>query len=153
HMPALFTQALAERLDRISDRKIVEASDAEPVVAGRVYIAPGGRHLTLRRVSASPVEGALDDGAPENSCRASVDVLFRSAAQAYGAGSVAVVLTGMGSDGRRGCEAIHRAGGTVLCQDAASSVVASMPLAVAEAGLAHAVLPLDDLGPTLAGWL
>src|SRR5262249_44251956 len=86
HIPALFTQALAERLDRISDRKIVEASDAEPVVAGRVYIAPGGRHLTLRRVSASRVEVTLDDGAPENSCRPSVDVLFRSAAQAYGAG-------------------------------------------------------------------
>jgi two-component system chemotaxis response regulator CheB len=152
HMPPVFTQMLAERLNRVAQVDVVEAADSEPVVAGRVYVAPGGRHLALRG-TAMYAEIALTDDAPENSCRPSVDVLFRSAARVYGSGVAGVVLTGMGSDGLRGCEAVRSAGGSVMVQDAPSSVVASMPLAVAEAGLANAVLPLHDIGPTLVRWI
>jgi two-component system chemotaxis response regulator CheB len=152
HMPPVFTQMLAERLDRVANVHVVEAADSEPVVAGRVHVAPGGRHMAVRGTPwAATVE--LTDDAPENSCRPSADVLFRSAARVYGSGVLAVVLTGMGSDGLRGCEAVHAAGGSIMVQDAASSVVASMPLAVAEAGLAHAVLALPDIGPTLVRWI
>ncbi len=152
HMPAVFTQMLAERLDRVAMVEVVEAADSEPVVAGRVYVAPGGRHMALRG-SASSAAIELTDNAPENSCRPSADVLFRSAARVYGSGVAGVVLTGMGSDGLRGCEAVRAAGGSVMVQDAKSSVVASMPLAVAEAGLANAVLPLEEIGPTLVRWI
>ncbi len=141
HMPPVFTQMLAERLDRVAKVDVVEAADSEPVVAGRVYVAPGGRHMAVRGTATS-AEIELTDDAPENSCRPSADVLFRSAARVYGSGVAGVVLTGMGSDGLRGCEAVRAAGGAVMVQDAKSSVVASMPLAVAEAGLANAVLPL-----------
>ena len=95
----------------------------------------------------------LRDDAPENSCRPSADVLFRSAARVYGSGVAGVVLTGMGSDGLRGCEAVRAAGGAVMVQDAKTSVVASMPCAVADAGLANAVLPIQDVGPTLVRWI
>lgn len=152
HMPAVFTQMLAERLDRVAMVEVVEAADSEPVVAGRVYVAPGGRHMAVRG-SASSAAIELTDNAPENSCRPSADVLFRSAARVYGSGVAGVVLTGMGSDGLRGCEAVRAAGGSVMVQDAKSSVVASMPLAVAEAGLANAVLPLQEIGPTLVRWI
>lgn len=152
HMPAVFTQMLAERLNRVAQVEVVEAADAEPVVAGRVYVAPGGRHMAVRG-PASAAEIELRDDAPENSCRPSADVLFRSAARVYGRGVAAVVLTGMGSDGLRGCEAVRAAGGSVMVQDAASSVVSSMPVAVADAGLANAVLPLDEVGPTLVRWI
>ncbi|MDP1909763.1 MAG: CheB methylesterase domain-containing protein [Hyphomicrobium sp.] len=152
HMPALFTQMLAERLNRVAKVDVVEATDSEAVVAGRVYVAPGGRHMTIRG-TATYAEIELTDDAPENSCRPSADVLFRSAARVYGNGACGVVLTGMGSDGLRGCEAVRSAGGAVMAQDVRSSVVASMPLAVAEAGLANAVLPLDEIGPTLVRWI
>lgn len=152
HMPAVFTQMLADRLNRGATVEVVEAADAEPVVAGRVYIAPGGRHLVLRGTPASAAIELTDDP-PENSCRPSADVLFRSAARVYGRGVLAVILTGMGSDGLRGCEVVHAAGGSILVQDAESSVVASMPLAVAEAGLASAVLPLPEVGPALTRWI
>jgi two-component system chemotaxis response regulator CheB len=152
HMPPLFTQTLAQRLDKIACVDVVEASDTEPVVPGRIYIAPGGHHISVRRVGARACIELRDDP-PENSCRPAADVLFRSAAQTYGDGVAAVVLTGMGSDGRRGCEAVHAAGGTVLTQDAASCVVSTMPTTVADAGLADAVLPLSEVGPTLARWI
>ena len=139
-----------DRCDHLFD--VVEAADGEPVVAGRVYVAPGGRHLAVR---GTPLSAAVEltDDLPENSCRPSADVLFRSAARVYGSGVVGVVLTGMGSDGLRGCEVVRAAGGSVMVQDANSSVVASMPLAVAEAGLANAVLPLPEVGPTLVRWI
>jgi two-component system chemotaxis response regulator CheB len=152
HMPAVFTQMLAERLNRVAKVDVVEAADSEPVVAGRVYVAPGGRHLAVRG-TAMYAEIELTDDAPENSCRPSADVLFRAAARVYGTGAAGVVLTGMGSDGLRGCEAVRAAGGSVMVQNAASSVVASMPLAVSEAGLANAVLPLQEIGPTLVRWI
>jgi two-component system chemotaxis response regulator CheB len=152
HMPVLFTQMLAERLDRVANVAVVEAAESDAVVAGRVYIAPGGRHMAVRR-TAMGVEVVLQDGPPENSCRPAADVLFRSAADVYGAGVVGVVLTGMGSDGLRGCELVRGAGGRVMVQDMESSVVPSMPAAVAGAGLADAVLPLGEIGPALVRWI
>jgi two-component system, chemotaxis family, protein-glutamate methylesterase/glutaminase len=150
HMPAVFTKMLAERLDRLSAVSVVEATDGEPAVPGRIYIAPGGRHLSLAgTMAAGNVRIHLTDDAPENSCRPAGDVLFRAAAAAYGPGTLAVVLTGMGSDGLRGCGAVHAAGGYVIAQTEASAIVASMPAAIAAAGLADAVVPLDQVAAEL----
>jgi two-component system chemotaxis response regulator CheB len=145
HMPPVFTKMFAERLDRSSPLHVVEATDGMPVSAGTVYIAPGDRHLTV--VGRGPtVTTRLTTGPPENSCRPAADVLFRTVAQVYGASTLAVVLTGMGQDGKRGCEALRAAGAEVVAQDQASSVVWGMPGAVVGAGLAHSVLPLAEIG-------
>jgi two-component system chemotaxis response regulator CheB len=145
HMPADFTARLAERLHEKSRLRVREGSAGEPVGAAQAWVAPGGHHLLLRR-EGKAVRLALNQDPPVNSCRPSVDVLFRSAAEVYGPGVLAVVLTGMGEDGLRGCECVRSAGGQVLVQDEASSVVWSMPGAVAGAGLADQVLPLKQLG-------
>ena len=153
HMPPVFTKSLAERLDRLAAVTVVEAVDGEAVLPGHVYIAPGGRHLSLSGTNAiGDVRVVLNDDPAENSCRPAADVLFRAATAAYGAGTLAVVLTGMGSDGLRGCEVVRAAGGSVLVQTEASAVVASMPAAVARAGLADAVVPLDQIGSELIRW-
>jgi two-component system chemotaxis response regulator CheB len=123
--------------------------EGELVSSGQVWVAPGGQHLELTR-DGPQVRLKVHDGPPENSCRPAVDVLFRSAACVYGPGVLAVVLTGMGQDGRRGCERIREAGGRVLVQDEASSVVWGMPGAVAQAGLADGVLSLPELMPEIA---
>ena len=112
------------------------------------WLAPGNQHMEVVR-EADAVRLRLQQGPAQNSCRPSVDVLFRSVAEAFGPGALAVVLTGMGQDGLRGCEAIQAAGGQVLVQDEATSVVWGMPGAVARAGLADKVLPLDQLGPEI----
>jgi two-component system chemotaxis response regulator CheB len=148
HMPPLFTKTLAERLDGIAAVDVVEAAAGELVVPGRVYVAPGGHHLALERVGTT-VTVAINDAPPENSCRPAADVLFRAAAAVYGAGVLAVVLTGMGSDGLRGSETVVAAGGSVIAQSAETAVVASMPEAVRVAGLAESVVPLDHIGPEL----
>jgi two-component system chemotaxis response regulator CheB len=114
-----------------------------------VLLAPGDFHLRLQR-SGGSVVARLDPGTPENFCRPSVDVLFRSAAQVYGAGCLGVVLTGMGTDGARGAGNIVAAGGQVVVQDQATSVVWGMPGAVAHAGLASALLPLADVASAVA---
>ncbi len=111
---------------------------------GGVWIAPGGYHMYLTRKIAA-VQIQTDQSPPENSCRPSADVLFRSVSKLYGPRTLAVVLTGMGEDGLRGCEAIREAGGQVIVQDEASSVVWGMPGRVAMAGLADEVLPLDEM--------
>ena len=145
HMPPVFTKMFAERLDRSCAVRVVEATDGMPVTAGTVYIAPGDRHLTVTgRVPA--VTTRLTQGPPENSCRPAADALFRSVADVYGGNTLAVVLTGMGQDGKRGCEALRAAGAEVLAQDQASSVVWGMPGALVGAGLADAVLPLTEIG-------
>ena len=146
HMPKTFTRLLAERLDKKSPLSVSEAVHGEPVVPGRVLLAPGDFHLRLRRTHAG-VETVLDQGTPENFCRPAVDVLFRSAVAAYGARCLGVVLTGMGSDGARGAQAIVDAGGEVIAQDEATSVVWGMPGAVAAAGLGADLFPL----PAVAG--
>jgi two-component system chemotaxis response regulator CheB len=148
HMPADFTTRLAERLTEKSRLRVREGVAGEPVSAAQVWIAPGGYHLLLRREGGT-VRLALNQEPPVNSCRPAVDVLFRSAAEVYGPGVLAVVLTGMGQDGLRGCESVRAAGGRVLVQDEVSSVVWSMPGAVAQAGLADRVLPLGQLGPEI----
>lgn len=145
HMPPLFTRILAERLDALSAFRVREGIAGELVRPGDVWIAPGGRHMVAQR-SGSLVRLDLNDEPPENSCRPAVDVLFRSVAEAYGGRVLAVVLTGMGQDGLRGCEVIRDAGGRILAQDEESSVVWGMPGFVARAGLAEAVLPLRQLG-------
>jgi two-component system chemotaxis response regulator CheB len=145
HMPPVFTKMFAERLDRQSALHVVEATDGMPVTAGTVYIAPGDRHLTVVG-RGTAITTRLTSGPPENSCRPAADVLFRTVAQVYGGSTLAVVLTGMGQDGKRGAEALRAAGAEVVAQDQASSVVWGMPGAVVGAGLADAVLPLAEIG-------
>jgi two-component system chemotaxis response regulator CheB len=153
HMPPVFTRMLADRLDSRCAVGVVEAGGGEVLAPGRVHIAAGGRHLTVARQGTSVVTVANDDP-PLHSCRPAVDVLFRSVADVYGSGVLAVVLTGMGQDGLAGVETIRVGGGQVLAQDEASSVVWGMPGFVAKAGLADAVLPLDaiaaDIGRRVA---
>ena len=147
HMPALFTKLLAERLDGRCPLRVSEAVAGEPVRAGNIYIARGDWHMevsTPDRNPASPVL-RLTQEAPENHCRPAVDVLFRSCVQVYGSRILAVVLTGMGYDGLLGSRIIREHGGTVLAQDEPTSVVWGMPGAVAQAGLAHRVLPLNAI--------
>lgn len=141
HMPPMFTRLLAERLDATSSLQVREAVDGESVGPGQVRIAPGDAHLEVRRVGVH-ARTVLSLGPPENSCRPSVDVLFRTSAATYGEHLLSVVLTGMGSDGRHGTEHVREAGGCVLAQDEASSVVWGMPGAVVQAGLVDEVLPL-----------
>jgi two-component system chemotaxis response regulator CheB len=148
HMPPTFTTILAEHLARTSGRPSHEAVDHEPVVPGRIYLAPGGLHMRLVRKGAG-AEIALDDGPQINFCKPAVDPMFTSAIDIWQSGILAVVLTGMGSDGMRGGKAIVDAGGSVIAQDEASSVVWGMPGAAAHAGICAAVLPLDQIGPKL----
>jgi two-component system, chemotaxis family, protein-glutamate methylesterase/glutaminase len=144
HMPPVFTKHLAARLNQECALSVKEAAGGETLRAGEVLIAPGDYHLELQRKGTAIVT-ALHQGPPENSCRPAVDTMFRSAAQVFGANCLAVVLTGMGRDGARGGEQIAHAGGTVLAQDEATSVVWGMPRAVVEAGVASAVLPLGSI--------
>jgi two-component system chemotaxis response regulator CheB len=148
HMPAEFTKLLSERLDRRASLSVAEAADGESVQAGHVYIAPGGRHLSLARAEHT-VAVVLGDGPRENGCRPAADVLFRSAAAVYGDQLLAVVLTGMGRDGLLGSQAVRRAGGWVIAQSERSSLIASMPGAVAAAGLANGVVDLETMGDVL----
>lgn len=148
HMPPLFTRILAERLDADCAITVREAADGERPLPGCVYIAPGGKHLLLER-QGTELRLATSEDPPENSCRPAVDVLFRSAAQVWGGATLAVVLTGMGHDGREGCRKLAETGARILVQDEASSVVWGMPGAVANAGLADAVLPLDRIAARL----
>ncbi len=151
HMPELFTGLFAERLNSRCHLRVVEAVEGEPVRTGTIYIARGNWHLEILSASLPGAQPSLrlTQGPLENHCRPAVDVLFRSAAKVYGPGVLAVVLTGMGSDGLAGCRLIRQQGGTVLAQDETSSTVWGMPGAVAGAGLAHKVLPLDQIAPEL----
>jgi two-component system chemotaxis response regulator CheB len=148
HMPPTFTTILAEHLARTSGRPAHEAVDGEIVKAGQIYLAPGGRHMRLARHGADAVI-ALDDGPSVNFCKPAVDPLFISAIDIWQGGILAVVLTGMGSDGMRGGKEIVAAGGNVIAQDEASSVVWGMPGAAANAGICAAVLPLDQIAAKL----
>jgi two-component system chemotaxis response regulator CheB len=152
HMPELFTRLFAERLNGHCRLPVREAADGDPVRAGTITIAKGNWHMEvqagLSRPGLTPVV-RLNQGPLENHCRPAVDVLFRSAAAVYGSGVLAVVLTGMGSDGMLGCRMVRDLGGSVLAQDEASSTVWGMPGAVARAGLAHKVLPLNFMAPEI----
>ena len=144
HMPPIFTRLLAERLASKSQIRVIEARGGEAVEAGGAWIAPGDYHMALQRNGTS-VRISTHKGSYENSCRPSVDVLFRSVAEIYGPNALGVILTGMGQDGLQGCERIRGAGGRILAQDEATSVVWGMPGLVAQAGLAEGVFPIGDL--------
>ncbi len=144
HMPAMFTRLLAERLSASCRLPVHEAADGEIVAPGTILIAPGDFHMRV-----APAAGAfrirLDQSPPLNSCRPAVDALFASLAETYGAAVTAAVLTGMGQDGLRGAQLLKAGGACVIAQDEATSVVWGMPGAVVGAGLADAVLPLDQV--------
>ena len=144
HMPRTFTTILAEHLSRALGRTVTEAVDGETLKPGGVHVAPGDHHVTIRKLGGR-IALALNQDPPENWCRPAVDPLFRSAAEVFGARTLAVVLTGMGHDGRDGAKAIVAQGGTVIVQDEASSVVWGMPGAVAGAGLAALAAPVEGL--------
>ena len=144
HMPPSFTTLLAARLSAAGVMTVKEAEEGEIAVPGTSYIAPGGFHMTLTKSGTKTIIH-LNTEAPENSCRPAVDVLFRAAAEVYGGGVLAVMLTGMGYDGLKGCQVIVAKGGQIIAQDEASSVVWGMPGAVVQAGLANAVLPIEKM--------
>jgi two-component system chemotaxis response regulator CheB len=148
HMPPMFTTILAEHLARSAQRRVREAVDGETVRSGTIYVAPGGRHMRVAQQDGTPVI-ALDEGPLINFCRPAVDPLFASAARVYGGAALAVILTGMGTDGAQGAVDIAAAGGSVIAQDEASSIVWGMPGSAAHAGACAAVLPLDDIAPKL----
>ena len=144
HMPRLFTGVLAERLNAACQVRVLEAQPGAALEAGMAYLARGDWHMEVMRVSdAATVQ--LHQRRVEEHCRPSVDLLFRSAAAAYGRAVIAVVLTGMGSDGLDGCRAVRAAGGKILAQDRETSAVWGMPGAVARAGLADHVLPVEAI--------
>ncbi len=148
HMPPMFTTVLAEHLSRVGGRGAHEAEDGEPVLAGGIYVAPGGRHMRVVR-SDDGIRIALGDDAPINFCKPAVDALFASAVPVWGAATLALVLTGMGADGTRGAADIVAGGGSIIAQDETTSVVWGMPRSVAQAGLCSAVLPLDQIAPKI----
>lgn len=144
HMPQLFTKIFAERLGAKSKLRVDEAIPGGSAIPGHVWVAPGNWHMTVER-EGTAYRVQINQGPPENSVRPAADVLLRSVAATYGPRSLAVILTGMGNDGLDGARRIREAGGQVLVQDEATSVVWGMPGFVARAGLADAVLPLDKL--------
>ncbi|HEY0302338.1 MAG TPA: chemotaxis response regulator protein-glutamate methylesterase [Rhizomicrobium sp.] len=148
HMPPTFTTILAEHLGRSSNRPTREAAHGEEINAGTIYLAPGGKHMSVTRLNGVATI-ALADGAMVNFCKPAVDPLFSSAAEVWGSKALAVVLTGMGSDGLFGAQALVEAGGQVIAQDEATSVVWGMPGQVAQNGLCSAVLPLNEIAPRL----
>lgn len=147
HMPAGFTASLARHISQRCDVDAAEAVDGQRLSGGRVYVAPGGSHMILERRGPGNVCVRLTQDPPENFCRPAVDPMMRSVAALYGPAALAIILTGMGQDGLLGCRTLTAAGGTVIAQDQASSVVWGMPGAVANAGLCREVLPLDSIGP------
>jgi two-component system chemotaxis response regulator CheB len=148
HMPPTFTTIMAEHLARVANRPVREAIDGEEVNAGTIYLAPGGRHMRVARKDGTALI-AIDDGPMVNFCKPAVDPLFSSAAEVWGGKALAVVLTGMGADGLNGARELVAAGGHVLAQDEATSVVWGMPGQVTNAGLCSAVLPISEIAPRL----
>lgn len=146
HMPPTFTVILAERLARASGRPAKEGEDGENIIPGTIYVAPGGFHMSLEQVNGAYVL-SVKDGPLINYCKPSVEPLFESVARIYGRATLALVLTGMGNDGAGGATMIADAGGSVIAQDEATSVVWGMPAAALQAGACATVLPLDEIGP------
>ena len=149
HMPPTFTKMMAERLSSTGKLKVQEAANGDAVLPGRVLLAPGDHHLTLATDNQGQIRTALDKNAPENGCRPSVDPLLRSAARLYGPHLLTLIMTGLGSDGTKGCEGVMTAGGNVWVQDQESSVVWGMPGSVVRAGYACRVLPLQAIAGEL----
>lgn len=150
HMPPIFTKLLAERLNAQSKLTILEAQHEQEVRKGTIYLAPGGFHMEVKRRFGRTFI-SLNEEAPENSCRPAVDVLFRSVAEVYGAKVLGVMLTGMGQDGLKGCEALKQHGATIIAQNRETSAVWGMPGAVVEAGLAKATLSIPHIAHYIRG--
>jgi two-component system chemotaxis response regulator CheB len=144
HMPPIFTKLLADRLAAQCGIGVKEGATGMALAPGQAIVAPGGCHMVVQRLGGRVLAGTNLEP-PQNSCRPSVDALFRSVALVFGARALAVILTGMGNDGLRGCELIREAGGRIVVQDEATSVVWGMPGFVARAGLADKVLPLGEI--------
>src|SRR5688500_13860212 len=149
HMPSGFTRSLAARLDVLSPLAVSEAEAGTPVTHGRVYVAPGGRHMRVVMDGDSPII-ALDDTPPIWGVRPSADPLFRSVAELFGASVVGVVLTGMGRYGAAGLRAIREAGGAWIVHDAATSIIYVMPRAALAAAGADRIAALPDVAPAIA---
>jgi two-component system chemotaxis response regulator CheB len=149
HMPAGFTKSLAQRLDSVSPIRIDEAEDGEPVVHGRMYVAPGGFHMTVKHDGAGPAI-ALDKSPSLWGVRPAADLLFRSAAELFGSSTIAVVLTGMGRDGAEGTRVIRAAGGRALIQDRESATIFGMPQAALQCAGADRVVALTNIGSAIA---
>ena len=145
HMPATFTTILAEHIGRASGLPSKEGEDNEPLQPGHIYVAPGGFHMAVKKTATGSAI-RIYDGPDVNFCKPAVDPLFESVAPIYGPATLAIVLTGMGSDGAVGGTRVADAGGTVIAQDEATSVVWGMPGATAAAGACAAILPLDGVG-------
>lgn len=148
HMPATFTTLLAEHIERATGVPCAEGKDGEMISAGRIYLAPGNFHMIVERAGSGSVI-RLNQDQPENFCRPAVDPMLRSMAPIYGSSLLTIILTGMGSDGQKGATEVVQAGGTVIAQDEATSVVWGMPGAVATSGLCSAVLPIKEIGPSV----
>ena len=149
HMPASFTPAFAARLDQQCALRVKEAQDGDALQAGQVLLAPGGRQMAVQQRNGK-VQVAISDGNPALHYKPCADVTFESVAAVFGGKTLAMVLTGMGADGREGARALKQHGGLIWTQDEASSVIYGMPMAVAEAGLSDQVLSLRELGPARA---
>ncbi|VAW13790.1 Chemotaxis response regulator protein-glutamate methylesterase CheB [hydrothermal vent metagenome] len=149
HMPPTFTAMLAQNIARSTGLPCAEAAQGDVPKAGHIYIAPGGKHLLVKRRGAGHV-CQLDDGPPVNFTKPCVDVMFDSVSESYGANILSVILTGMGADGAMGAARIRAAGGNVIAQDEASSVVWGMPGATAQSGACSALLPIEKIGPEIS---
>ena len=145
HMPGTFTKAFAERLNKISPLTVQEAAEGDKLEAGHVYVAPGGMQLIVDKRNGGSIH--IHESDERISYRPSVDMALASAAKHFGRRALAVILTGMGSDGKEGAQLLKQAGGTVWAQDEASCVIYGMPMAIVKAGLAAKILPLDEIGP------
>lgn len=149
HMPAAFTPAFASRLNSLCDITVKEAVHGEPMRAGVAYLAPGGKQMLIEGRASSGVIKILDDDSQRVTYKPSVDLSFGSAAKVYGGDVLAVILTGMGADGREGCRMLKQRGAKVWAQDEQSCVVYGMPQAVTNAGISEQSLSLEDIGPAI----
>jgi two-component system chemotaxis response regulator CheB len=148
-MPVGYTELYARKLNEQSALTVLESRGGELVTRGHVYLAPAGRHLTLRRTSTGDIVTNLDVRPLDTLYRPSVDTLFHSAADVYGSRVLGIVMTGMGSDGREGAAWIKAKGGTVLTESEESCVVYGMPRSIVEAGLSDGNVGLDRLADAL----
>ncbi|MCK5640746.1 MAG: chemotaxis response regulator protein-glutamate methylesterase [Gammaproteobacteria bacterium] len=151
HMPGTFTPSYAKRLDGLCGLTITEAKQGDILQPGTAYLAPGGKQLTVRRSSTNQITLNIKEPKPEENYRPCVDITFNSLASELKNPVLAIILTGMGADGREGARSLKTAGSTIWAQDEISSVVYGMPAAVADAGLTDRILPLVDIGPSIIG--
>ena len=151
HMPAVFTAMFAERLNALCAIEVLEAKHGDRVQTGRALVAPGGKHMMLKRLG-NQYTVEVADGPPVNRHRPSVDVLFRSVAKFAGANALGIIMTGMGDDGAQGLKEMHDAGARTVAQDEASSVVFGMPKEAIKLGAADLTLPLNQISGAIVNF-